>query len=588
MLEPSHKTASLVVFSPLPPQRNGIADYVAALSPSLEQHYECIYVVSDDWTGDASNDKVNVIEETEYYNYYSDYQGIPHLYHIGNNEDHIHCLKGAMITPGVVVLHDLTLHYLYDRATIGRGSDVDYCHHLIRELGQPGRVLARQFELSGWRGQYMFHGARLSQQLVARSKSVIVHSSYGEAKIRAIRGAPPVHRIPHHASSYPVPARGAARHRLGLPQDELVFVSLGFVTQAKQVSLSLSVLGRIRHELPPFRFLIAGAEDAYMDLTAEIAAAGLADVTEQRGFVPEHQLVDYLAAADIVLNLRYPTSGETSGTLLRALSAGACTIISAVGAFDEFPDDCVAKIAWGANAADNLADTIMNLARSPDVRTSMGAKARDYVATHHSMENSAALYRAVIDAASERPATPWAVSGSWEFMTKAQRANDVGAGALPWFAPLLPSAGGNSRVVGISSDAGALGLALDGYDVQPWDPAASEEMEITRTFDLILHSIAGAGGRAGLGESCRSANRFLKFGGLMVIVSEPDNRSPATYESRAELATLLLECGFRLNEYIEPTAGRDSTDETPRLWAIRAAKITEFTPAPVRIQAFAR
>ncbi len=40
------------------------------------------------------------------------------------------------------------------------------------------------------------------------------------------------------------------------------------------------------------------------------------------GFVPIEKFVDYMGACDIILNLRYPTVGETSGSLQRALGLG--------------------------------------------------------------------------------------------------------------------------------------------------------------------------------------------------------------------------------------------------------------------------
>ena len=52
-----------------------------------------------------------------------------------------------------------------------------------------------------------------------------------------------------------------------------------------------------------------------------------------------------IAAADIVLNLRYPTVGETSGTLLRALGLGRAVLVSDVGAASpNFPDDVCLKV----------------------------------------------------------------------------------------------------------------------------------------------------------------------------------------------------------------------------------------------------
>ena len=55
-----------------------------------------------------------------------------------------------------------------------------------------------------------------------------------------------------------------------------------------------------------------------------------------------------MAACDIVLNLRYPTVGESSGSLLRALGLGKAVLVSEVGSFAEFSGDVCLKVPVGA------------------------------------------------------------------------------------------------------------------------------------------------------------------------------------------------------------------------------------------------
>ena len=49
-----------------------------------------------------------------------------------------------------------------------------------------------------------------------------------------------------------------------------------------------------------------------------IRTLGLQGHVRVLGFTPIEKFVDYIGACDIVLNLRYPTVGETSGSLQRA------------------------------------------------------------------------------------------------------------------------------------------------------------------------------------------------------------------------------------------------------------------------------
>ena len=60
----------------------------------------------------------------------------------------------------------------------------------------------------------------------------------------------------------------------------------------------------------------------------EAQSAGVADLVTVTGFVADAELPAYLAAADIVSCLRFPSAGETSASWLRALAAGRPTLVS--------------------------------------------------------------------------------------------------------------------------------------------------------------------------------------------------------------------------------------------------------------------
>ena len=60
--------------------------------------------------------------------------------------------------------------------------------------------------------------------------------------------------------------------------------------------------------------------------------------------MPEERLWSLMAACDVLVNLRYPTMGETSGSVIRALSLGKPLLVSDVGWFRELPDDVVLKV----------------------------------------------------------------------------------------------------------------------------------------------------------------------------------------------------------------------------------------------------
>src|SRR5262245_53250674 len=93
-------------YSPLPPDRSGIADYSAHLLPALEQRVE-VKVVKQ---GRRSPRDCDVA-----------------LYHIGNNPDsHGWIADTLRERPGIVVLHDVVLHHLVAGLTLARDRPSEY------------------------------------------------------------------------------------------------------------------------------------------------------------------------------------------------------------------------------------------------------------------------------------------------------------------------------------------------------------------------------------------------------------------------------------------------------------------------------
>src|SRR6185295_10757996 len=117
----------------------------------------------------------------------------------------------------------------------------------------------------------------------------------------------------------------------------------------------------------------------------------------------------YMLAADVAINLRYPSAGETSGTLIRLLGMGKPVIVSHTGAFGEIPDGCCAKIELDETEEDLLAAVLVRLATDEPLRRRMGENARRHIATHHTLPGSARAYAEFVReivAARPRPFRP--------------------------------------------------------------------------------------------------------------------------------------------------------------------------------------
>lgn len=602
----------LVIFSPLPPVQNGIADYCAELLPWHAQDFDCTVVLDNAAPEPEVPAEVKVIRLAEYEARWNDFAGVPHLYHLGNNPDHVYLLPIAMQRPGVVVLHDASLHYLVDCQTL-RWGDIDgYVEALTREYGYSGALLAEQFRNYGWRETSMFYALPMNRSILARSRSVIVHSRYAMGKALAQVPEADVVSIPHHITPTALAndhvPQAEARRRIGTDQDELLLVSLGFVTGAKRIDCILRSLARLRGKLPSFRYIIAGAAqpDQY-DVQADVRRLGLEDRVTVTGYLSESMFFDYVAAADVVLNLRYPTGGETSGTLIRALGTGACTVVVDHGPFAEIPDGAAVKLAWGSDFEERLERSLLELARAPDQRRRIGEAARAHIRNAHAIQRSAAAYRDAILAAQSKLEEPWAVSTAWEFATPSSHEaalNRLGVvkvrpGDLWWRQAAVPVKSDPVQVMACLPYAASTQYLADLFGhtretVQSVHPAQlTETLTQCHRRDCGLLLVAQPIETAdGLWNLLVQANRALSFGGLLVLDLWQDGKdsTPPELAHPEDMDVLLLRAGFRLRRrWMGPDDVSFALDlADPEGWrrephaevCWQAVKISEFIAPP--------
>ena len=99
------------------------------------------------------------------------------------------------------------------------------------------------------------------------------------------------------------------------------------------------------------------------------------------------------------VSLRWPTMGETSAIVVRALTLGRPLVVSDVGWFADLPDEVAVKVPVGGDEVEVLADTLESLARDPVRREAMGAAARALAEGEHDLERAAEAYTAALEEA---------------------------------------------------------------------------------------------------------------------------------------------------------------------------------------------
>jgi glycosyltransferase involved in cell wall biosynthesis len=364
----------------LPPSSSGIADYVAEQLPQLARHVELEAVVEDPAAVDpaaAAGLRVRRPDEPS--------SADLDVYHLGNSPAHAYVYRAARDRPGVAVLHDWSLHHLVLRETVERGDTASYLREMRRAYGETGTFVARQVAraLGGGLLPALFP---LNDRVLEGSLGIVGLTSHVCSRAaRRLPGRPVLH-LPHHVwlPLDPVPGRDEARRALGLPEAALLVTAPGLATAAKRLHVALRVVARLRPALPGLRLVVAGGVDPDLPLASWAADAGLGDALRITGRLSLDDFVRHLAAADVILALRFPTHGEISGALVRALGVGRPVLVTAgTPAGEEFPEGVVVPVDPGPHEEEELAALVEHLFRQPDLRETVGRLARTHVLAHH-------------------------------------------------------------------------------------------------------------------------------------------------------------------------------------------------------------
>lgn len=359
-------------FSPLPPEPSGIADYSAHLLPALQRRID-VEVVR---RGAKKRPRGADIG----------------LYHLGNNADaHAWIVDALRREPGVVVLHDVVLHHLVAGITIGRGRANEYLDAMQQDSGVVGRLLAHGV-LDGLLPSLWENRAAdfpLTMWVIQPATGVIVHSHFAVERVRELGYEGPLWRIPMPA--WPVPAAAPPRHR-----DEVVVGCFGHMNTAKRIPELLDAFAKLRRRRPGTRLILGGSASPALDVDRLISERGLEGSVERHGYVDEEELWRLIAASDVLVNLRHPTMGETSGMVVRALSIGKPLVVSDVGWFAELPDEVALKVPLENETAE-LDHVLEALSADTELRERMGKAAVELARTEHDLEHTAELYVAALE-----------------------------------------------------------------------------------------------------------------------------------------------------------------------------------------------
>jgi D-inositol-3-phosphate glycosyltransferase len=175
---------------------------------------------------------------------------------------------------------------------------------------------------------------------------------------------------------------GAARHRLGLPQDAVVLLFVGRIQPLKAPDVLLKAAARMLVEDPGLRRRLvvacvggpSGTGLARPSLLTELAAElGISDVVRLAPPAPQHELADWYRAADLTV---VPSHNESFGLVaLESQACGTPVVAASVGGLRTAVRDGVSGVLVDGHDPHGWSRVLARLVAQPAWRGFLSANA---------------------------------------------------------------------------------------------------------------------------------------------------------------------------------------------------------------------
>ena len=391
-------TKKMAFVSPLPPQKTGIANYSLQLLPELARFYEIVLILEKTQIDNKWLKNNFTIQDVHWFNQHAATFDVI-LYQFGNSPAHHYMFKLLADYPGIVILHDFFLSGLVHYADVMMPSEKD---SFYRALYESHGFSACHYHVKKGREATLSHYP-CNLAVLKRATGIIVHSQHAinlAFKWYKFRQETHIRRISQIRLKLTTINRETARKKLKLSKDDFLVCSFGFISPHK---LSQRIISNwldsalAKNENAHLIFVGENHVGDYGEqLTSKINASKLKKQIQITGFIELELFESYLAAADMAIQLREASQGETSACIISCLSYGIPMIINAHGSADEFPNNVVLKIK--ERFTDNtLKEAINQLYEKAMLREQLAQNALEYINQHHHPTKIGEKYQEVIE-----------------------------------------------------------------------------------------------------------------------------------------------------------------------------------------------
>lgn len=368
----------IAIVTPWPKQKTGIAEYVYKLVPFLSEFYDIDVFVDNKKKNDYINNdygKLLDIEDLDYL--YKQYKEI--IYQIGNNSDfHKKIYEYAKKYKGIAEIHDYTLHPFFYYTYYLKNNFNEYKDALMIGYGEQGlrhyENIRKNIEMPNDLEFPMSH------TICNISKATIFHNHWSKNQINM-------------DNTYVVPLACFDKTEITENQRRTIYNSLiskhdiksneiivgcfGFVNANKRPDKVIeAIIGLLRKKYNVKLIFFGKLNDE--KIKDIIKLNKMQDKIFITGYIDKDEYEIGIDLCDIIINLRYPSMGESSATLCEAFKYGKPVLVSNINQYREFPDEVCWKVDVGDYEVPLLESMLEYLIKSEEVRNALGTNAMAY------------------------------------------------------------------------------------------------------------------------------------------------------------------------------------------------------------------
>jgi glycosyltransferase involved in cell wall biosynthesis len=395
----------LAIHSPLPPCRSGIADYNAQFLPYLARYFD-VDLYTDGYVVDsvAINAAFRIFDVRDFERVAHAYDAI--LYEFGNSEYHASMPDLLERFPGVVGLHDGYLSGLFRYMASVKGGVQEYHGEMLEAHGPRARSILAPIRDVPDRDEVAMIELPCTKRILDAATGVISHSAFNLNLAR--RQYPEGWSAPYRTITqmiavprpHSVAERAAIRRHLGFGNDDFIVGTFGHVAWTKWGDLLLAGLLESALSTDVTVHLVYAGEvskDKFGDdLIRAVRRSCLGERIRVTGYLSDDKYQQYLACADISVQLRTKSRGGTPRGVLDCLARGVPVVVNNDASYTDYPDEVVIKLP----PIPDPADIAKVLERAHDDRAWLRGKAEAglaYVRSHHAPHRCATEYAAAIE-----------------------------------------------------------------------------------------------------------------------------------------------------------------------------------------------